>query len=55
MSLGGANLGLELAQSFLKHALYTLLYILSVIGSKLLHKVVIKGKRGKKGGGVAKS
>ena len=51
MSLGGVNLKLELAQSFLKCALYTLLYILSIIGSKSLHKVVIEGKGGKKGGG----
>jgi hypothetical protein len=50
VSLGGVNLGLELAQNFLKRALYTLLCILSVIGSKLLHKVVIEGK-----GGIAKS
>ena len=50
VSLGGINLELKLAQSFLKRALYTLLYILSVIGSKLLYKIVIKGKRDKKGG-----
>ena len=49
--MGGANLGSELAQSFLKRALYTLLRVLSVIGSKSLHKVVIEGKGGKKGGG----
>ena len=51
VSLGGANLGLKLAQSFLKRALYTLLCVLSIIGSKLLHKIVIEGKGGKKGGG----
>ena len=34
VSLGGANLGSELAQSFLKRALYTLLRFISVIGSK---------------------